>query len=268
VAASSEAASSEAASSEAASSAAASSAATSSAATSSAAASSAVAQLASGGAAAGRDAGRAAATGLTVPEALAASRSTREGAAPRWSAWANDPIQGAERRRLLPELRRFLEAALPEAMVPSAFVVLDALPLTANGKVDRFALPAPEGPAQPVERWVAPASPLEQLLAEATADVLGIERVGLRDNFFDLGGHSLLATQLVSRLVQEHALPVTLQMVFDAADLGELADRIVESELASADAALLEAALDDLEELAPAGAAAPMPGDGLPEANR
>jgi hypothetical protein len=83
------------------------------------------------------------------------------------------------------------------------------------------------------------------------AEVLGLARVGMRDNFFDLGGHSLLATQLVSRLTQEHGLPVTLQMVFDSADLGELADRVMEAELARADDGLLDEALRDLEGLSP-----------------
>ena len=116
----------------------------------------------------------------------------------------------------MPELRRALESELPEHMVPSAFVLLDALPLTPNGKVDRAALPAPERAPEPAEEWVAPATPLEELLARVAGEVLGVERVGMRDNFFDLGGHSLLATQLVSRLTQGHGVAVTLQMVFDA----------------------------------------------------
>jgi acyl-CoA synthetase (AMP-forming)/AMP-acid ligase II len=132
------------------------------------------------------------------------------------------------------ELRRFLAAELPAAMMPSAFVRLAALPLTPNGKVDRAALAAPAGIGRSATEWVAPASELERLLAEIMAEVLHVERVGLRDNFFALGGHSLLATQLVSRLAQDRALPVTLQMVFDAADVGDLADRIVDRELASA----------------------------------
>jgi amino acid adenylation domain-containing protein len=159
-----------------------------------------------------------------------------EEAAP-WSAWANDPLAAGEERRLVSELRRWLEAELPDYMMPSAFVVLDALPLTANGKVDRTALPAPESLGQPAAAWVAPATPLERLLAAVAAEVLGLERVGRRDNFFDLGGHSLLATQLVSRLRQEHGLPVTLQMIFDAADLGTLAERIAQREAESAAAA-------------------------------
>ena len=168
-----------------------------------------------------------------------------------WSAYANDPLRADHERRLVPELRRFLEAALPEYMVPAAFVLLDALPLTANGKVDRAALPAPERLGVPAGEWVAPATPLEELLTGVAAGVLGAGRVGLRDNFFALGGHSLLATQLVSRLTQGHGIPVTLQMVFDAADLGDLADRIVEAELAGADDGLLDEAMREMEGLSP-----------------
>jgi len=168
-----------------------------------------------------------------------------------WSAYANDPLRAGRERRLVPELRRFLEAGLPEPMVPAAFVLLDALPLNVNGKVDRAALPAPERLGAPAGEWVAPATPLEDLLTRVAAEVLGADRVGLRDNFFALGGHSLLATQLVSRLTQGHGIPVTLQMVFDAADLGDLADRIVEAELAGADDGLLDEALREMEGLSP-----------------
>jgi acyl carrier protein len=175
-----------------------------------------------------------------------------EDAPPPWSAYANDPLRAGQERRLGPELRRFLEAELPEAMVPAAFVLLPALPLTASGKVDRRALPAPERSLAPAGEWVAPATPLEELLAREVAGLLGLERVGMRDNFFALGGHSLLATQLVSRLTQEQGIDVTLRMVFDAADLGELADRIVEAEILGADAGLLDAAWSEMEELSSA----------------
>jgi amino acid adenylation domain-containing protein len=164
-----------------------------------------------------------------------------------WSAYANDPLRADQERRLAPELRRFLESELPEYMVPAVFVLLDALPLTPNGKVDRAALPSPESTAEAAGEWIPPATPLEEVLARVTAEVLGRERVGMRDNFFDLGGHSLLATQLVSRLSQSHGIEMTLQMVFDAADLGELADRIVAAELASADDGLLDEALREME---------------------
>jgi amino acid adenylation domain-containing protein len=145
------------------------------------------------------------------------------------------------------ELRRFLAAALPEHMVPSSFVLLDALPLTANGKVDRAALPAPDSPGLPAAAHVPPATPLEELLAHTSAELLGVEGMGMGDNFFERGGHSLLATQLVSRLTQEHGIDMTLQMVFDAATLGELADRIVERELAGADDEVLAEMLRAME---------------------
>ncbi|MFL6199847.1 MAG: amino acid adenylation domain-containing protein [Thermoanaerobaculia bacterium] len=159
------------------------------------------------------------------------------------SAFANDPMRSGEERRLVPELRRFLEAGLPESMVPSAFVLLDALPLTASGKIDLAALPAPGRSAE--ETYQAPGSPLEELLARTAAELLGLPRVGMRDNFFALGGHSLLATQLVSRLNQEHGVEASLQMVFDSATLADLADRIVAQGLEGADDAELLALLEE-----------------------
>jgi pristinamycin I synthase-3/4 len=92
---------------------------------------------------------------------------------------------------------------------------------------------------------LAPASPLEELLARTAAELLGLPRVGMRDNFFDLGGHSLLATQLVSRLNQEHGVEATLQMVFDSATLADLADQIVAKGLDAADDAELLALLQE-----------------------
>ncbi|MEA2604412.1 MAG: hypothetical protein QOF89_5404 [Acidobacteriota bacterium] len=136
------------------------------------------------------------------------------------------------------ELRRFLAARLPDPMIPSAFVVLDRLPLTPNGKVDRRVLPAPEGRGA-VESYVPPETPVEESLTAACAEVLGVERVGVRDNFFALGGHSLLATRLVARLRERYGLDVPLQMVFDAVDLRDLADRIVERKLAGVDDSVL-----------------------------
>jgi len=199
----------------------------------------------------------AAPAGIAVPGLIGLGETAAPAAAPAvtagtpetvWSAWANDPLRAGEERQLVPELRRFLAERLPEHMVPAALVVLDALPLTPNGKLDRAALPAPERPAPAAGGRAAPETPLEQLLAGVAAELLGVEDVSLRDNFFALGGHSLLATQLVSRLGQEHGLPVTLQMVFDAPDLGGLADRIVDRELAEADATLLDDALRELEQ--------------------
>ncbi len=139
------------------------------------------------------------------------------------------------------EVRRFLAGRLPEPMIPSAFMVLDRLPLTPNGKVDRRALPAPEGAA--AAAYVPPETPVEEWLTEICAEVVGLERVGVSDNFFALGGHSLLAIRFVARLRERYDLDVPLRLVFDAADLRDLADRIVDRELAAAAGDLM----DDVE---------------------
>ncbi|HYO62019.1 MAG TPA: amino acid adenylation domain-containing protein [Pyrinomonadaceae bacterium] len=113
--------------------------------------------------------------------------------------------QGAagESDGLVPELRRFLKERLPDHMIPSAFVTLDALPLTANGKVDRRALPEPDGARTGASReFVAPRDALELRLKEIWEDVLGVRPVGVTDDFFELGGHSLLAVRLLSRVQQ------------------------------------------------------------------
>jgi amino acid adenylation domain-containing protein len=122
------------------------------------------------------------------------------------------------------ELRCFLQTKLPDYMVPAAFVVLDALPLTPSGKVDRKALPAP-GQARPplFEAFVAPRTPIEELLAGIWASVLGIESVGIYDNFFALGGHSLLAVQVMSRLRKVFQVEVPLRALFDAPTVAGLA---------------------------------------------
>ncbi len=99
------------------------------------------------------------------------------------------------------ELRDPLRKKLPEYMIPAAFVTLQELPRTPNGKVDRRALPAPEmGRVGVATLMRPPRTPTEEVLVGIWVDVLGIDRVGIHDNFFDLGGHSLLATQAISRV--------------------------------------------------------------------
>jgi acyl carrier protein len=138
-------------------------------------------------------------------------------------------------------------------MVPSWFVPLAALPLTANGKVDRRALPDPDPAAGRKSEYLPPASAIEESLAAACAEVLGLERVGMSDNFFALGGHSLLAVQLTSRLRDRYALEVPLQMVFEAPDLLDLANRLVGQVMAEVGDLSLEElqALLSAEETAP-----------------
>lgn len=125
------------------------------------------------------------------------------------------------------ELRRFLESKLPNYMVPTAIVVLEALPLTPNGKIDRRALPAPNLTQLISEsNFVAPATPVEEMLAGVWAKVLGLEKVGVNDNFFDLGGHSLLATRVISQIRQVFEVEIPLRRLFELPTLSELAKEI------------------------------------------
>ena len=120
--------------------------------------------------------------------------------------------------------RSFLQTQLPDYMVPAAFVVLDALPLTPNGKVNRQALPALDQARSPLfEVFVAPNTPMEELLAGIWASVLGVEAVGLHDNFFALGGHSLRAMQVISRLRKALQSDVPLRALFEAPTVAGLA---------------------------------------------
>jgi len=141
-----------------------------------------------------------------------------------WAAYANDPLAGAFARRLAPELHHFLADHLPEHMIPSAFVVLPSLPLTPSGKVDRRALIAPGRIRRMAdEQYVAPREPTEELLAEIWAEVLGVDRVGIDDDFFDLGGHSLLATRVVSRVRDALGVDLPLRRLFERPTVAQLA---------------------------------------------
>jgi amino acid adenylation domain-containing protein len=135
------------------------------------------------------------------------------------------------------DLRRHLAAALPDYMVPSAFVRLPGLPLTSNGKVDRRALPEPVAlSAGGGASYVAPGTPTQQQLAAIYATVLRQERVGATDGFFDLGGHSLLATQLMSRVRESFGLELPLRHVFEAPTVAGLA-AVIDAQLAAGRAA-------------------------------
>ncbi|MGZ3460106.1 MAG: condensation domain-containing protein, partial [Archangium sp.] len=123
-------------------------------------------------------------------------------------------------------LRAFLKQRLPEYMVPSAFVHLEALPLTSNGKVDRKALPAPDSRPELAQQFVAPRDDVEQKLASLWTEVLRLERVGIHDNFFELGGHSLLATQAISRIRGAFGVELPLRDLFDAPTIAALGARI------------------------------------------
>ncbi|MEM7588324.1 MAG: condensation domain-containing protein, partial [Acidobacteriota bacterium] len=125
------------------------------------------------------------------------------------------------------ELRRFLQAKLPEYMLPAAFVILSELPLNRNRKLDRQALPAPEelsdssGPEHE-----GPRDPIEAMIYEIWREVLGHASIGIHDNFFELGGHSLIATQVTTRLSQRLGSALSLRSLFEAPTVAELAARV------------------------------------------
>ncbi|MEU7876306.1 amino acid adenylation domain-containing protein [Dactylosporangium sp. NPDC049140] len=122
------------------------------------------------------------------------------------------------------DLRAFLAARLPEHMIPAVFVELTAIPLTANGKLDRAALPAPDQSRPELDGgFVAPRTPAEEQLAAIWSDVLGVERVGVHDNFFELGGHSLLATQVVTRIRAVFDVELPVAALFDTPTVDGLA---------------------------------------------
>jgi acyl carrier protein len=121
------------------------------------------------------------------------------------------------------ELRRQIAKKLPEYMLPAAYVRLEKMPLTASGKLDRQALPAPEGDEYAVRAYEAPLGPVEQTLAEIWSELLGVQRIGRNDNFFELGGHSLLAMRVMARLRQRLGLEIDLKTLYSAATLASLA---------------------------------------------
>ncbi len=136
-------------------------------------------------------------------------------------------VVGAQGAELEPGiLRAHLKESLPEYMVPSALVFLEALPLTPNGKLDRKALPAPDVGAEFKDQYVAPRNATEELLCGIWAEVLGVEQVGTHDNFFALGGHSLLATQVISRVRQRLASELKLRELFQTPTVAGLAEII------------------------------------------
>ncbi|HET6514231.1 MAG TPA: amino acid adenylation domain-containing protein, partial [Thermodesulfovibrionales bacterium] len=156
------------------------------------------------------------------------------------------------------DLRSHLSKQLPDYMIPSAFVVLDALPLTPNGKVDRKSLPTLElGRPDLEDSFVAPRTPVEELVAGIWCEVLGLKKVGIHDNFFLVGGHSLLATQVVSRLRKTLQQEVPLRFLFESPTPAGLAMRITQSQAENADPEELARILDELEAPAKDSASAP-----------
>jgi acyl carrier protein len=144
-------------------------------------------------------------------------------------------------------LREHLASHLPEPLLPSAYVLLPELPLTFNGKVDRRALPAPEGIGTDSSMYVAPSNRVEEELAKIWADVLRLEQVGVHDDFFVIGGHSLLATKILNRIDQAFGIELTLREFFNLSTVARLAE-LIGAQYAHAEADELSL-LEQLEQL-------------------
>jgi amino acid adenylation domain-containing protein len=147
------------------------------------------------------------------------------------------------------QLRAHLADLIPDYMIPSGFVVVDSLPLTPSGKIDRLALPDPESVnGASATAYVAPRTPVEESVAAIWADVLGLERVGAEDDFFALGGHSLLATQIVAQVRSDFSINLPLHALFTSPTVATLSQQIVEL-LGQAPDADTEKLLAELESL-------------------
>jgi amino acid adenylation domain-containing protein len=148
---------------------------------------------------------------------------------------------------LADDLRAWLGERLPNYMVPSAFVQLGAMPLGPNGKIDRKILPEPDSAARREDLYVAPGNPTEEILAGIWKEVLGVERVGIRDGFFELGGHSLLAVQVLARVRSAFGIDIPLGRLFEASTVEQLALAVEEFLIGQLDGLSEEEALALLE---------------------
>jgi acyl-CoA synthetase (AMP-forming)/AMP-acid ligase II/acyl carrier protein len=148
------------------------------------------------------------------------------------------------------EMRRFLSEKLPDYMIPSTFIALDALPLTDTLKVDRKVLPAPKGLRPKIAAsYAAPRNSVEEVLVKIWAEVLDLDQVGVHDNFFDLGGHSLAATRVISRVIETFPSELPIKALFDSPTVAEMAEVIVAGQDKKPNNTELEMILNELESL-------------------
>ncbi len=157
-----------------------------------------------------------------------------------WSQFTNNPLADKAAGRLMPQLRKALQARLPEYMIPAAFVLLEQLPKTLSGKIDRKALPAPpsDRPAWAAE-FIAPRTEQERLIAEVWERLLGVQPVGVTDNFFELGGHSMLAVRVMAEIEKRTGVALPLAALFQQATVEHLARLLASPEAAQAASSLV-----------------------------
>jgi len=140
-----------------------------------------------------------------------------------WHYYANNPLRQEISQNIIPQLRKFLQEQLPEYMVPSTFVMLDVMPLTPNGKVDRNALPEPDGLRPQLETdYAIPQTNTEQSIAKIWQQLLKIDNIGINDNFFDLGGNSLLAVRMLTKLNDIFQLDLAANSILNAPTIANL----------------------------------------------
>jgi len=144
--------------------------------------------------------------------------------------YASNPLRRVMEGELVRRLRSSIQILLPDYMAPSAYVILESLPLTLNGKLDRKALPEPEGERAELESdYLAPRTPPEELVARIFEEVLKFDRIGIQDDFFEIGGHSLLATQVISRVKDVFGVEISIRSIFEEPTVEGLTRRIEES---------------------------------------
>jgi acyl-coenzyme A synthetase/AMP-(fatty) acid ligase/acyl carrier protein len=160
----------------------------------------------------------------------------------------NPDFQSTVAQQLVPQLRNWLRGRLPAYMTPANFVVLDELPLNANGKVDRRALPEPDVETYAEETFIAPRTREEKTIAEIWAEVLG-RPISVEANFFDLGGHSLLATRVISRIREKCGVELPLRLMFESATVAALASQLAAVQTSQTDADRIAEMLESLASL-------------------
>jgi amino acid adenylation domain-containing protein len=143
------------------------------------------------------------------------------------------------------QVRDFLKEKLPDYMVPSVVVLLEKMPLTPNGKIDRRSLPVPDIQSSYRANFVAPRNPTQEVIAGLWSEVLNLQQIGIHDNFFELGGHSLLGTQIISRLRSLFQIDIPLRRLFESPTIAELSEFI--NTTRHADSGLIESAIEPIK---------------------